>query len=105
MRPEEAPAIARAISKRRDECTAGRDAARAAMRVLGLAPTAIPQGTDRAPIWPTGLTGSIAHCDHICIAAGAPIKKCASLGLDIEPAIPLAEDLIPTVCTAGERKW
>ncbi|MEM9580913.1 MAG: 4'-phosphopantetheinyl transferase superfamily protein [Pseudomonadota bacterium] len=103
--PEETPAIARAIPKRRDEFTAGRDAARAAMRDLGVTPAAIPQGADRAPIWPAELTGSIAHCDHICIAAVAPIKECVSLGLDIEPATPLADDLIPTVCTAGERRW
>lgn len=103
--PEEVPAIARAIPKRQDEFTAGRDAARAAMRDLGAAPTAIPQGPDRAPIWPAGLTGSIAHCDHICIAAVAHIKDCASLGLDIEPATPLAADLIPTVCTVDETKW
>ena len=95
----------RAIAKRRDEFTAGRDAARAAMDALGLPPMAISQDTDRAPVWPDGLTGSIAHCDHICIAAVARIKHCAGLGIDIEPATPLDADLVSTICTLAEREW
>lgn len=99
----ESAAMARAIPKRRYEFAAGRRAARAAMVDLGLPETAIPQGPDRAPIWPAGLTGSIAHCDQVCIAAVSQSHR--SIGIDIEPATPLADDLIPLICTAAEQAW
>jgi 4'-phosphopantetheinyl transferase EntD len=102
---EEARAIARAIPKRRAEFAAGRSAARAAMADIGLAPVAIPQGHDRAPIWPEGLSGSIAHCETCCIAAIAVKEHYKTLGVDIEPATPLAPDLVEVICTAQERAW
>lgn len=102
---EEAAAVARAIPKRRAEFAAGRSAARAAMAEIGIAPVAIPQGRDRAPIWPSGLAGSIAHCDTCCIAAVALHGHHAALGVDIEPATPLASDLIEVICTPAERAW
>jgi 4'-phosphopantetheinyl transferase EntD len=103
--PEETAAIARAIPKRRAEFAAGRHAARSAMVELGRAPCAIPQGPDRAPLWPAGLSGSIAHCDECCIAAVAYKKDYQTLGLDIEPATALAPDLTDIICTKPERDW
>ena len=97
------PAMARAIPKRRYEFAAGRRAARAAMVSLGLPPAAIPQGSDRAPVWPAGITGSIAHCDQVCIAVVSQNHR--SIGIDIEPATPLADDLIPLICTGAEQAW
>ena len=102
---EEAAAIARAIPKRRTEFAAGRSAARAAMAEIGFAPAAIPQGRDRAPIWPTGLAGSIAHCDTCCVSVVALKEHHQSLGVDIESATPLDPDLVAVVCTPAERRW
>jgi 4'-phosphopantetheinyl transferase EntD len=73
------------------------------MAKLGLPPTAIPQAPDRSPMWPEGLAGSITHCDTLCIAALAPQSTCRSLGIDIEPATPLATDLEAVVMTP--REW
>ena len=101
----ETPTIARAVAKRRLEFTAGRIAARAAMADLGLPPAPVPMGPDRAPIWPEGLTGSIAHCATACIAAVTPLSAVRSIGLDIEEATPLAPDLWDTICTPVERTW
>ena len=103
--PEEAAAITRAIPKRRVEFAAGRSAARAAMAELGLSPCAIPQSSDRAPLWPEGMSGSIAHCDDYCIAAVAQVTHYKALGIDIEPATPLAPELIDIICTKPERDW
>jgi 4'-phosphopantetheinyl transferase EntD len=103
--PQEAATIARAIPKRRAEFAAGRSAARMAMAELDLAPCTIPQGPDRAPIWPAGLSGSIAHCDYFCIAAVAFKTQYKTLGIDIEPATPLAPDLTDIICTKAERDW
>jgi 4'-phosphopantetheinyl transferase EntD len=103
--PEEADAIAHAIPKRRTEFAAGRSAARTALAELGREPCAIPQGPDRAPLWPAGLTGSIAHCDNCCIAAVADGAHLRSLGIDIEPATQLASDLTAIICTKQELDW
>jgi 4'-phosphopantetheinyl transferase EntD len=97
---QEQTAVARAIAKRRHEFAAGRRAARQAMEALGTPPEAILVGTQRAPIWPAGLAGSIAHCDTICIAAVS--ETLHSIGIDIEPATALTDDLIPIVCTQAE---
>jgi 4'-phosphopantetheinyl transferase EntD len=103
--PQETAAITRAIPKRRAEFAAGRSAARMAMAELGLAPCTIPQGPDRAPTWPAELSGSIAHCDDFCIAAVAFKTHYKTLGIDIEPATPLATDLTDIICTKAERDW
>jgi 4'-phosphopantetheinyl transferase EntD len=102
---EEAAAASRAIPKRRTEFAAGRSAARAAMAEIGFAPAAIPQGPDRAPIWPAGLAGSIAHCDTCCVSVVALQEHHAALGVDVEPATPLAPDLVAVICTPAERAW
>lgn len=99
----ELPFIARAIPKRRREFAAGRRAARAAMAELGLPATPIPVGAQRAPLWPDGIVGSIAHCDTLCIAAVSRTHH--SLGIDIEPAAPLPPDLEDIICTPTERAW
>jgi 4'-phosphopantetheinyl transferase EntD len=102
---DEVAAMNRAIPKRRTEFAAGRSAARTAMAEAGVSPTAILQGPDRAPLWPTGLTGSIAHCEDCCIAAVAHKDHYKSLGVDVEPATPLASDLTGIICTPAERDW
>jgi 4'-phosphopantetheinyl transferase EntD len=103
--PEEAVALARAIPKRLAEYAAGRRAARQAMGELGVPTAAILNANDRAPIWPDGLSGSIAHCDDCCIAAVTKESTYRALGIDLEPAKPLATDLIPTICSQTEQDW
>lgn len=104
--PGEEDAIARASASRRREFLAGRALARQAMRALDLAAEPIPAGSDRAPVWPAGMTGSISHCADWCVAAAARLDDgYLSIGLDIEPALPLDAGLIDEVCTADERGW
>ncbi len=98
----ELPAIATAHPPRQREFIAGRMAARAAMVALGTPPRAVPQGQDRAPVWPQDLVGSIAHCEGLCLAAVAPKATHAGLGVDVEPAQPLPQDLWPEICTSAE---
>lgn len=104
--PDEEEAIARASASRRHEFMAGRALARTAMRKLGLAPAAVPAGVDRAPTWPAGITGSISHCTDWCVAAIARTADgYLSVGLDIEPALPLDAELVEEICTPEERAW
>jgi len=103
--PQEAAAIAKAIPRRLTEFAAGRRAARSALAQLGLPPTAIPQAPDRAPIWPSGVTGSISHCARCCVAVAAQRTDYETLGVDVTPATPLDPDLIALVCTPVEHRW
>lgn len=99
--PVEAVAMARAVPQRLAEFTAGRAAARLAMRRLGLPPLAVPAAPDRSPVWPAGLTGSISHAGGIC-AAVLTRDLSRRIGLDIEDPAPLEPDLWPLVLTPQE---
>jgi 4'-phosphopantetheinyl transferase EntD len=96
--PEEAQTIGNAVAKRRIEFAAGRHCARLAMAQLGHPARAIPSGPDRAPIWPSGLVGSITHSTELCAAAVARSDCFRSVGIDTEPieAIPaeLADEIL-----------
>uniref|UniRef100_UPI0026261A5F 4'-phosphopantetheinyl transferase family protein n=1 Tax=uncultured Roseovarius sp. TaxID=293344 RepID=UPI0026261A5F len=103
LMPIETAAMTRAIPARMREFAAGRRAARAAMLALGRPPGTVSQGTDRAPIWPKGITGTLSHGGGACIALVASTQTTAGLGLDLEPAETLPADLLDTVCTPVER--
>jgi 4'-phosphopantetheinyl transferase EntD len=103
--PEEEPAVAAAIGRRRREFTAGRVAARQALAALGMPAAAIPRGPDRAPVWPGGVVGSISHAGSRCIAVAARSGGVRALGVDIERDDPLPPELRPIVCTAEELAW
>lgn len=44
----------------------------------------LPMGTDRAPQWPNGVIGSIAHTDDACLAIVSRDKGLVSVGIDLE---------------------
>lgn len=98
----EAAHLTRAIAKRQQEFAAGRAMAREAMEILAGTPVSmpIPVAEDRAPIWPAGWQGSISHKSTLCMAVAG--RSGALLGLDLEEDTPLAQDLIPTICTEQE---
>jgi 4'-phosphopantetheinyl transferase EntD len=105
LRPEETPAMTGAVPKRLLEFTAGRAAIRQAMKALGHPATAVPQGDDRAPVWPDGLAGGMTHSSTACIAALARTGQIRSIGLDLEDDSGLDADLLDVVCTLSERAW
>lgn len=96
--------LPRAIPSRQAEFRAGRVAARRAMAAAGLDPSAVPMGRDRAPIWPVGMRGSIAHCEGACVSLIARAGEVASLGLDIEPSRDLPRPLWDTVLLQSEMQ-
>lgn len=100
--PQEQGATARMVPARLREFAAGRRAARAAMAALGVPPVAIPMGSDRAPLWPEGVAGSISHDNAESVAVAGRRAAWAGLGIDLEPALALPEDIIATVCAPGE---
>ena len=72
---------------------------------FGLDDAKVGRAVGGAPIWPPGFIGSIAHDDTTAIVAfarsGGPIQ---ALGVDIEPAAPLPDDLADFVLTGSERR-
>lgn len=100
---EEKAHVAKAVEKRRREFVAGRAAARAAMAELGFESVSLPAAGDRSPIWPAGVVGSISHTRGCCVAAVARADRFESVGVDVEEASPLKEDLIRMICTDREK--
>lgn len=100
--PVESAAIARAVTKRREEFVAGRLAARCAMRALGYPDRAVPMAEDRSPIWPEGLVGSISHCSFAAVCAVAGCDSLGAVGIDVETDEDLPADLLGSVCGAEE---
>lgn len=92
-------ALPNAVPPRLREFSAGRHAARLAM---GDPHQPIPQGPDRAPVWPKGLSGSITHSRNACLAA---VTRARHIGLDLEEDEGLAGELWDTVLLPGEQVW
>lgn len=103
--PAEIASLGKPNEKRLAEFAAGRRALRAAMAELGVREQAVPQGPDRAPVWPRGLVGSISHTDTICIAVLAHAPRHAALALDIEEDADLPTEILSEICTRDERSW
>jgi 4'-phosphopantetheinyl transferase EntD len=100
--PEEEELVARAVGKRREEFTTGRECARRALARLGVAPGPIGSGPKREPLWPAGIAGSITHCRGYRAAAVARVADVAALGIDAEPNEPLPDGVLKYVAAGDE---
>ena len=101
--PAEVAAFAGSVLKVRRASGAARIVARMLLSRFGREPYAIPKSTAGMPVWPEGIVGSLAHDAKVAIAAMAAQPEFQSVGIDIEPAEPLAPDLLGIVATAKER--
>jgi 4'-phosphopantetheinyl transferase EntD len=102
LHPAEAALAERMGDARRREFALGRACARHALAELGVSGPVL-RGSDRAPIWPPGVVGSLTHCDALCAAAVARCGEVVALGLDAELDAPLGERVGRRVCTPAER--
>lgn len=103
--PEEARFIRNAGSKRRKEFIAGRMCARRALAKCGITNFPLLMGSDRAPVWPSGIVGTIAHTDGYCGVAIAPKTQIKSLGFDVECMTIMERDFWKQICTHHELSW
>jgi enterobactin synthetase component D len=64
----------------------------------------LPIGPRRAPVWPDGLVGSIAHSGNMAIAAVGRGARWAGLGIDLEQSGNAARtaDFVPRIVTPPE---
>jgi 4'-phosphopantetheinyl transferase EntD len=100
---EEAALIAKAVDKRRREFATSRACARAALDRLGLPPAPILPGLRGAPIWPSGVVGSMTHCDGYRAAALAMAGDVRSVGIDAEPDQPLPDGVLDVIALSSEQ--
>ncbi len=107
LMPAEAATIATTALAARRASGAARILARELLARLGHGATAIPRGTSGAPVWPEGITGSLAHDDEVAVAvvarAGEGATLEATLGIDVEPAEPLPREVAALVEFPGDR--
>jgi 4'-phosphopantetheinyl transferase EntD len=101
--PEERHSMGQAVDKRRREFMTGRACARQALQGLGFGPVAIPSGPHGEPVWPTGVVGSITHCQGYWGSAVARSADVRAVGIDAEPDEPLPEGVLEAVAFGRER--
>ncbi len=101
--PQELPAFSTSVLKVQRASGAARLAARLLLARLGHPDVALPKSSTGAPRWPDGIVGSLAHDERVAIAAVVRRHDMASLGIDVEPAEPLPDDLLDIVTTPKER--
>jgi 4'-phosphopantetheinyl transferase EntD len=101
--PEEEAVIAKAVAKRRKEFATVRACARTALARIGVGPVPIVPGERGAPRWPSGVVGSITHCEGYRACAVARDSDIVTIGLDAEPHDRLPDGVLGAVTSAAER--
>jgi 4'-phosphopantetheinyl transferase EntD len=103
--PEEERVIANSVEKRRREFVTARACARDALAGLGLSPVPVLPDPKGAPRWPSGVVGSITHCDGYRACAVARSTDLLGIGIDAEPNQPLPAALVADIALPRERQW
>ncbi|MDG4884885.1 4'-phosphopantetheinyl transferase superfamily protein [Mesorhizobium sp. WSM4884] len=101
--PAESASIAKREHKARAASGAGRRVAHELLQRLGYTDLTVTRGRMGDPVWPPDIVGSIAHDDELAVAVVARTDAMRSVGVDIEPALPLPPDLLPIVITPQDR--
>ena len=102
--PAESVAFRGAVPQVRRQSGAARTVARQLLEQLGFGRLEIPRSPSRAPVWPTGIAGSLAHCRDVAVAAVARKADLISVGVDIEPDEPIEAEVAARIATASEKQ-
>lgn len=100
--PAERAGTERMAPARLAQYSSGRRVAREALGILGFGVQAVPR-RERAPIWPAGAVGSIAHSREFAIAVVGRETRTAGIGIDLEVAERVPSRLALRVLTAPEQ--
>jgi 4'-phosphopantetheinyl transferase EntD len=95
----------RAVPKRVQEFAAGRLCARKALAELGVRNFPVEVASDRQPVWPPGVVGSITHTEGFCAAVAADKKILSAVGLDSELAGSVKHELWRNLFRGSEVPW
>lgn len=101
--PEEENLISKAVDKRKREFRAGRNCAHALFKEHNIQCNALLKGNQREPAWPNNWVGSISHTQGLCVVAIASKQHFQSIGLDVEQATPLSDDIRDLICSPQEQ--
>lgn len=101
---EEAASIASPVVAVRRASGAARIVARALLAQLGYPRVPLPREASGAPIWPAGITGSLAHDDEVAVAAVGTHRDLHAVGIDVEPAVALPPDMLALIATPQEQR-
>ena len=101
--PEEARSIPARQPAMRRASGAVRWIAHRLLADIGITDVAIMRAPSGAPVWPDGIIGSLAHDDDMAVAVVAPVGGIVSLGIDVEPAEPLPDDIFAIVAAGADR--
>jgi 4'-phosphopantetheinyl transferase EntD len=105
VHPQEDIHVARSTEKRRRDFALGRACARVAMMNLGYGDAVIAKGKDGAPLWPSGVTGSITHTQGYAAALVGESRKFLGIGIDAEKVGVVTKELWPRLFTATEQEF
>jgi 4'-phosphopantetheinyl transferase EntD len=94
--------VARAVESRRRAFATGRACARRARAELGVGPVGIACDPRGSPLWPSGVVGSITHCDGYRASAVAWRHQVVCVGIDAEPDRPLSEGVLKHIASDKE---
>jgi 4'-phosphopantetheinyl transferase EntD len=89
---------------REREFCLGRALAREALKRFGIPDHPLIPADTREPQWPTGIVGSISHCEDICAVAVAHEHQFPGLGIDLERVGRIDGGIASTICTPDELK-
>ncbi len=101
--PAESASILTRESRARAASGAGRQIAHELLQRLQCADMAVARGLLGNPIWPEGIVGSIAHDEEMAVVVAARSGAVGSVGVDVEPALPLPDGLRELVVTPRDR--
>jgi len=94
----------RMATKRLNDFRASRFCARRCLSQLGIEPFALLSRSNRAPIWPDGIIGSISHTTNLCAAAVIEKNGVTGIGIDVETTKPINMDILDMICSNNEIK-
>ena len=103
LKKSEAAPITNSVISVRRASGSGRIVARALLSQLGSPAAEIPRSPSGAPSWPPKFVGSISHDSEVAVVAVAAASELASVGIDVEPAQPLAPELFDLVARPSEQ--
>lgn len=99
----EAAIVAQAVAKRRHEFATGRRLAREALARFGVTGFELLRDSNRAPVWPAAIAGTLSHGATMAFAAVGLRDEVGTLGIDAEERLELGTQLWPLVLRAEER--
>ena len=82
--PDEVEAISHAVERRRRSFLNGRATLRVAAAELGITLASVGRADDRAPVFPSGVAGSLSHTDGMVIGAAHGSDTPWRVGVDVE---------------------